>query len=109
MLETQAEVEFTHDDRDPGLEGSAQVLGKALAFATRLYSTISDCWTLTKPEVNFLITLATFTGFYLGHAHQPGHFPFSLLACTLVGALLVASGTGTLNQYIERRSDAQMR
>jgi len=109
MLEKQAEVEFTHDDRDPGLAGSAQVSGKALAFATRLYSTISDCWTLTKPEVNFLIALTTFTGFYLGHAHQPGHFPFSLLACTLVGTLLVASGTGTLNQYIERRFDAQMR
>jgi protoheme IX farnesyltransferase len=80
-----------------------------LAFATRLFSTISDCWTLTKPEVNFLIALATFTGFYLGQAHQHGHFPFSLLACTLVGTLLVASGTGTLNQYIERRFDAQMR
>lgn len=109
MLEKQAAVEFTHDDRDPGLAGSAHVSGKALAFATRIYSTISDCWTLTKPEVNFLIALATFTGFYLGHAHQPGHFPFSLLACTLVGTLLVASGTGTLNQYIERRFDAQMR
>jgi heme o synthase len=97
------------DDRDPDRVGSAQASGKALAFATRIYSTISDCWTLTKPEVNFLIALATFTGFYLGHAHQPGHFPFSLLACTLVGTLLVASGTGTLNQYIERRFDAQMR
>jgi protoheme IX farnesyltransferase len=31
------------------------------------------------------------------------------LACTLIGTLLVASGTGTLNQYIERRFDAQMR
>lgn len=109
MLEKQAEVEFTHDDRDPGLARGAQVSGNALAFATRIYSTISDCWTLTKPEVNFLIALTTFTGFYLGNAHQPGHFPFSLLACTLVGTLLVASGTGTLNQYIERRFDAQMR
>jgi protoheme IX farnesyltransferase len=109
MLQKQAEVEFTHDGRDPGLPGGAQVSGKALAFATRIYSTISDCWTLTKPEVNFLIALTTFTGFYLGHAHQPGHFPFSLLAYTLVGTLLVASGTGTLNQYIERRFDAQMR
>jgi heme o synthase len=109
MLEKQAEVDFTHDDRDPNLTGSAQVSGKALAFATRIYSTISDCWTLTKPEVNFLIALATFTGFYLGHVHQPGPFPISLLACTLVGTLLVASGTGTLNQYAERRFDAQMR
>src|ERR1700678_613703 len=109
MLEKQAEVEITHDDRDSGLAGGAQISGKILAFATRIYSTISDCWTLTKPEVNFLIALTTFTGFYLGHAHQPGHFPFSLLACTLVGTLLVASGTGTLNQYIERYFDAQMR
>ncbi len=109
MLEKQAEVEFAHDDGDPDRTGSAQVSGKALALATRLYSIISDCWTLTKPEVNFLIALTTFTGFYLGRAHQPGHFPFSLLACTLVGTLLVASGTGTLNQYIERRFDAQMR
>ena len=109
MLEKPAEVEFAHDDRDPGLAGRVQLSGTALAFATRLYSTISDCWTLTKPEVNFLIALATSTGFYLGHAHQPGPFPFSLLACTLVGTLLVASGTGTLNQYIERRFDAQMR
>jgi protoheme IX farnesyltransferase len=31
------------------------------------------------------------------------------LVCTLVGTLLVASGTGTLNQYIERYFDAQMR
>jgi protoheme IX farnesyltransferase len=109
MLKKQAEVEFTHDDRNPGLARSAQFAGKARASAARLYSTISDCWTLTKPEVNFLIALTTFTGFYLGHLHQPGLFPFSLLACTLVGTLLVASGTGTLNQYVERRFDAQMR
>ena len=109
MLEEQTEMELTYDDRYPGRAGSLQASRKALAFASRLYSTISDCWTLTKPEVNFLIALTTFTGFYLGHAHQPGHFPFSLLACTLAGTLLVASGTGTLNQYIERRFDAQMR
>jgi protoheme IX farnesyltransferase len=109
MLEKQSEVKFTHDDRDLRLAGVAQVSGETLAFATRLYSTISDCWTLTKPEVNFLIALTTLTGFYLGHAHQSGHFPFSLLASTLVGTLLVASGTATLNQYIERRFDAQMR
>jgi heme o synthase len=109
MLEKQAEVEFAHGDRYPGRAIIVQVSGNALAFATGIYSTISDCWTLTKPEVNFLIALTTFTGFYLGHAHQPDHFPFYLLACTIVGTLLVASGTGALNQYIERRFDAQMR
>jgi heme o synthase len=109
MLDKQTAVDFTRHDRDPRLAGSAQVSSKAHAFATRVYSKIKACWTLTKPEVNFLIALTTFTGFYLGNAHQPGHFPFSLLACTLVGTLLVASGAGTLNQYIERRFDAQMR
>jgi protoheme IX farnesyltransferase len=108
-LEERFEVEFAHDDGDPGLARSAQVSGKAPAFVTRLYSIISDCWTLTKPEVNLLIALTTFTGFYLGIAHQPGPFPLSLLVSTLVGTLLVASGTGTLNQYVERRFDALMR
>jgi heme o synthase len=78
-------------------------------FAVRTYAMVSDYWALTKPEVNFLIAMATFTGFYLGHATEPQGFPFWLLIHTLLGTLLVASGTGTLNQYIERRFDAQMR
>ena len=69
----------------------------------------SDYWTLTKPEVNFLIMVTTFTGFYLGCAAQARDFSFLRLSNTLLGTLLVASGTGTLNQYIERRFDGQMR
>jgi heme o synthase len=72
-------------------------------------ATLSDYWALTKPEVNFLILITTFAGFYLGRATSWRDFPFLLLIQTLVGTLLVASGTGTLNQYIERRFDAQMR
>jgi heme o synthase len=105
----EAGVEFVHHNRDSSLPGSVRIRIEALPLATRLYSTVSDCWKLTKPEVNFLIALATFTGFYLKQSQQPSPFPFSLLASTLVGTLLVASGTGTLNQYIERRFDAQMR
>jgi protoheme IX farnesyltransferase len=78
-------------------------------FAVRTYALVSDYWALTKPEVNSLIAVATFTGFYLGHATEPQGFPFLLLIHTLLGTLLVASGAGTLNQYIERRFDAQMR
>lgn len=109
MLEVQAELEFVHDDPGSGLTGKVPVHRKALGFASRIYSTISDCWTLTKPEVNMLIALTTFTGFYLGHANHEGRFPFFLMACTLVGTFLVASGTGALNQYFERHFDAQMR
>ncbi len=69
----------------------------------------SDYWALTKPEVNTLIAVATFAGFYLGYPGELSSFPFWLLIHTLAGTLLVASGTATLNQYLERRFDAQMR
>jgi heme o synthase len=70
---------------------------------------LADYWALTKPEVNFLIVIATFAGFYLGCAADWHSFPFLLSINAVLGTLLVASGTGTLNQYIERRFDAQMR
>jgi protoheme IX farnesyltransferase len=70
---------------------------------------VSDYWALTKPEVNFLILITTFAGFYLGCANAGRQFSFLALFDTLLGTLLVASGTATLNQYIERKFDAQMR
>jgi protoheme IX farnesyltransferase len=73
------------------------------------YTALADYWALTKPEVNSLIAVTTFAGFYLGYPIHSHHFPFALLAHTLLGTLLVASGTGTLNQFFERSFDAQMR
>jgi UbiA prenyltransferase family len=70
---------------------------------------VADYWALTKPEVNFLIVIATFTGFYLACPGPLRDFPWLRLVHTLLGTLLVASGTGTLNQYVERSFDAQMR
>jgi protoheme IX farnesyltransferase len=70
---------------------------------------LSDYWALTKPEVNFLIVITTFAGFYLGSGTGWHDFPFGRAINAVLGTLLVASGTGTLNQYIERRFDAQMR
>jgi heme o synthase len=69
---------------------------------------LSNYWALTKPEVNFLILITTFVGFYLASAGD-GRFSFVRLFNTLLGTLLVASGTGSLNQYLERHFDAQMR
>src|SRR5262249_19929112 len=40
---------------------------------------------------------------------QGYRFPIALLIHTLFGTLLVASGTGALNQFVEWRFDAQMR
>ncbi len=70
---------------------------------------LADYWALTKPEVNFLILITTGVGFYLGCGSEARPLSFLRLFNTLLGTLLVASGTGTLNQYIEREFDAQMR
>jgi protoheme IX farnesyltransferase len=67
---------------------------------------LADYWVLTKPEVNFLVLATTLAGFYLG---SRGPVNLRLLVHTLLGTLLVASGTGTLNQFIERKADARMR
>ena len=85
----------------------------ALAPHALRWRKTADFWTLTKPEINLLIVIATAASFYLGlpsrHPWQQGGFPFVLLINTLVGTLLVASGAGALNQYVERRFDAEMR
>jgi heme o synthase len=70
---------------------------------------LSDYWALTKPEVNFLILITTCVGFYLASAGDGRPFSFARLFNNLLGTLLVASGTGALNHYIERKFDAQMR
>ena len=75
-------------------------------FRAALLGRLSDYWVLTKPEVNFLVVMSTLAGFYVA---LRGPLDIILLLNTLLGTLLVASGTGTLNQYIERRSDAWMR
>jgi protoheme IX farnesyltransferase len=78
-------------------------------FTVATYARVADYWALTKPEVNFLIGVTTLTGFYLACPGPLHKIPLLLLVQTLLGTLLVASGTGTLNQYAERRFDAQMR
>jgi len=75
----------------------------------RANTALADYWALTKPEVNSLIAVTTLAGFYLGYPIHSHYFPFALLAHTLLGTFLVASGTGTLNQFFERSYDAQMR
>lgn len=72
---------------------------------TSVYTAAADYWALTKPEVNFLVLVATFVGFRLGSNSAPA----LVLVHTLVGTLLVASGAGTLNQFLERSFDEQMR
>ena len=77
--------------------------------ASHFFAAIPEYWALTKPEVNFLILITTFAGFYLALGTRPHGFPVTLAFHTLLGTLLMAGGTGTLNQFLERSFDAQMR
>jgi heme o synthase len=72
----------------------------------RLKSKLQDYYILTKPEVNLLILMTTSAGYYLA---TRGPLRISGLLNTLLGTLLVASGTATLNQWMERVWDGQMR
>jgi heme o synthase len=69
-------------------------------------SQVREYYTLTKPEVNLLILMSTSAGYYLA---SQGPFRFPRFIATLLGTLLVASGTATLNQFMERFHDAKMR
>ena len=71
-----------------------------------LKSKLRDYYTLTKPEVNLLILMTTSAGYYLA---SRGPLQVVGLLNTLLGTLLVASGTATLNQWMERVWDGKMR
>ena len=70
-----------------------------------LKSKLRDYYTLTKPEVNLLILMTTSAGYYLA---SRGPLRIGGLLNTLLGTLLIASGTATLNQWMERVWDSKM-
>src|SRR5262245_49176184 len=83
----------------------------AIAFPRRstYAATLSDYWTITKPEVNLLILMATAAGFCLSGSGELSRIAWIRLLHTLGGTVLVASGAAALNQWIEHPFDARMR
>src|SRR6201997_1441511 len=84
---------------------TTQLMANPVSLQT-LKSKLRDYYTLTKPEVNLLILMTTSAGYYLA---ARGPVRIAGLVNTLVGTLLVASGTATLNQWMERVWDGKMR
>jgi heme o synthase len=84
---------------------TTQAMLPSLTLQT-IKSRLRDYYTLTKPEVNLLILMTTSAGYYLA---SRGPLRVAGPIHTLVGTLLVASGTATLNQWFERTWDGQMR
>ena len=65
-----------------------------------------DYWELTKPEISFLVVVSALAGFLLG---APEALDLVVLAATLAGVGLTASGVGMLNHYLEEDLDAVMK
>ncbi|MBV8051168.1 MAG: protoheme IX farnesyltransferase [Acidobacteriaceae bacterium] len=84
---------------------ATQALPHSMVLST-IKAKMADYYTLTKPEVNLLILMTTSAGYYLA---SRGPLRIAGLLNTLIGTLLVASGTATLNQWMERAWDGQMR
>jgi len=85
------------------------LLAKSEPHEKRLARVPADYWALTKPEVNLLIAITVVASFCLARPATLQGFPYALLIHTLLGTLLIAGGTGTLNQFIERQFDSKMR
>ena len=81
-------------------------VGESRRFAGLAF--VSDYWAITKPKVNFLIAITTAVGFYRG-SPALSRFAWMSLLNTVFGTVLVASGAGALNQWMEHRFDAKMR
>lgn len=67
---------------------------------------MKDYLALTKPRITWLILMSTAVGWFFG---LRGEWDFFLLAHTLLGTGLLASGTAALNQWYERAEDGRMR
>ena len=70
-----------------------------------LTARLADYVELTKPRIALLALLTVSMGFALASAGDPDA---GVLAHALVGIALVAASSSTLNQVIERRTDAHM-
>ena len=74
---------------------------KALGLREKLAAYVE----LTKPRIAFMLVLTSAAGFYLGSFEG---FNFALFTNSMIGIALLAFGVATLNQFIERKTDALM-
>lgn len=66
---------------------------------------VADFCELTKPRIVLMVLVTAFVGYYAGSGSVPDYLR---LLQMLFGTALAAAGTLTLNQFIERETDAHM-
>ena len=64
-----------------------------------------DFYELTKPRIVLMVLVTALVGYYAGSGRIPDYLQ---LIQMLIGTALAAAGTLTLNQFIERDTDAKM-
>jgi len=67
---------------------------------------MKDYIALTKPRITWLILMSTGIGYFFG---AKAGWNWLTLVHTILGTMLLASGTAALNQWYEREADAKMR
>jgi heme o synthase len=82
-----------------------EIIAAVASRSNACLSRLGDFVALTKPEITFLVLLATGVGTLMASKSLN---PLILLHA-IFGTALVASGAAALNQYLERAHDARMR
>jgi protoheme IX farnesyltransferase len=87
---------------EPVIENTAHVLSPSLGAVQVSREYVK----LTKPRIALLIVISTAVGYCFGVVSK---FDWLAFANALLGTTLLAAGAATLNQWIERHWDAQMK
>jgi protoheme IX farnesyltransferase len=87
---------------EPVIENAARALPQSLGT----FQVIREYLKLTKPRIALLIVISTAVGYCYGVGRG---FDFFSFVNALLGTTLLASGAATLNQWMERDWDAQMK
>lgn len=87
---------------EPVIESATHALTCSLGTS----QVIQEYIKLTKPRIALLIVISTAVGYCYGVG---SNFNFLAFTNALIGTTLLASGAATLNQWFERRWDAQMK
>lgn len=91
----------SHEERSVATPlNGAEVAVAGVAYTLHAY------YELIKPRIALLIVISTAVGYCYGVGQ---HFNFGTFAHALLGTLLLAAGSATLNQWYERDLDALMK
>ncbi len=91
---------------DVALNPVAPTATKAPPTEAPSRSKLADLFTLTKPEITFLVTISALAGYLLGSTTA---VDLAQLIALMAGVALSSAGGAAFNHYFERHKDAEMK